>query len=193
MKIKTILSLAFVAFVLFACSSDRENATIDEDKLGIIDADVESEETNLKGKALVADLRPGESELIERSFENAPPLIPHTTDGFLPIKMDNNICITCHLPDKAKETGAVPVSETHFMTLRPQPKLVNGKYVLPKHDSLVQVEIGKLNNLYFNCSQCHVPQTNVTVDIENLFSAEFREEFGLKKSGLKTKVYEGVK
>ena len=126
---RTIICL-MVAAVLFSCSNNKkqENAFIDEDKLGFIDADVSSEETNLKRKAEYDITLPGESEMIERSFENAPPLIPHTTAGFFPITIKNNICFSCHLPEKSEETGAIPLPETHFTDLRPEMEKKGGIY-----------------------------------------------------------------
>jgi len=182
----------FVIIILFSYCSDSHDNLIDENKLGIIDANVKSEETNLKEKAKYIDVKPGEGEIIDRAFENAPPLIPHTTDGFFPVTIKNNACLSCHMPDKIEESGAKQMSDTHFMNWRPQPEEKDGKFVIVKNEELTNEEVGKLNNSYFNCSQCHVPQANVTVDIENLFTPEFREEHGLENSSLKEKVKEGI-
>ena len=40
---------------------------------------------------------PGANAVLERSFENAPPLIPHNLDDMLPITTDNNMCLSCHI------------------------------------------------------------------------------------------------
>ncbi|NJO68548.1 MAG: nitrate reductase cytochrome c-type subunit; periplasmic nitrate reductase electron transfer subunit [Bacteroidetes bacterium] len=162
-----------------SCGDSKDNI-IDENKLGFIDANVKSEETNLKEKAKYADMKPGESEMFERSFENAPPLIPHTTKGFFPVTIKNNACLDCHMPDKIAESGAREISPTHFANWRPKPQEIDGKYVIVNNEGLTNEKTGKLNNLYFNCSQCHVPQANVSVDIENLFTPEFREKHGLE-------------
>lgn len=187
MKYLALLSLIFV----MACQSPKETK-IDEDKLGFIDADLNSDETNFKMKADFSTDKPEVGITIERSFENAPPMIPHTTVGFFPIKMDNNICLSCHMPDKVEESGAREISKTHFQSWRPQLKLVNGKYVNPEDAEMFVENREKLNNAYFNCSQCHAPQANVTINIENLFTREFRETFGIKESNLNKNVSEGV-
>ena len=186
-----ILILCLLAFILNSCKQKPTDA-IHENKMGFIDASVSSEDTELPEMATYNDAVPGSAGVHERSFENAPPLIPHTTEGFFPITAEKNICQTCHMPDVASATGAVPISATHFMNLRPQPKLVDGKYVLPEDGELTKEKVGKLNAQYFNCNQCHVPQTKVSVDIENLFTPEFRETFGLNKSSLKDKIEEGI-
>ena len=186
------LPLIICCAILIAACSNTNNEVIDEDKLGIITADVKSDDTHLKEKAIFSDATPGSAETFERSFENAPPMIPHTTEGFLPIKMDNNICITCHMPDVAEAFGATPVSKTHFTDLRPKMVEINGVLQFEDESTISIEELDELNHSYFNCSQCHAPQADVHIDIENLFTPEFREEFGLEKSSLKSKLEEGI-
>lgn len=181
-----------MAVILIECSHKEANELIEEDQLGIIDADVKSEDTNLKSMARYVDTKPGESEKFERSFENAPPLIPHTTIGFFPIKKDNNICLSCHLPEKAKETGAVELPATHFTDLRPAMVEVDGVLEFEDESNLHMQKLDEPNHAYYNCSQCHVPQTQVTINIENLFTPEFREEHGLEKSNLNDNLEEGI-
>ncbi|MEN8229203.1 MAG: nitrate reductase cytochrome c-type subunit [Bacteroidota bacterium] len=181
-----------LAAILLGCSHKKANDIIEEDQLGIIDADVKSEDTNLKSKARYGDVKPGESEKFERSFENAPPLIPHTTIGFFPIKKDNNICLSCHLPEKAEETGAVKLPDSHFTDLRPAMVEVDGVLEFEDESNIHIQELDEPNHAFFNCSQCHVAQTQVTINIENLFTPDFREEYGLEKSNLQDKLEEGI-
>jgi len=191
---RTTCIYVFVSFLLFtsACHGNRNEGYIEEDTLGLIDASVKSEETNLKEKADYAQLQPGKAEKIDRAFENAPPLIPHTTTGFFPIKGENNICFSCHLPDKVEKSGAVAIPATHFTSLRPKMVEVDGVLQFEDEQDVYVEKLDTTNHAYFNCSQCHVPQTDVTVDIENLFTPEFREEFGLEKSNLDETLKEGV-
>jgi cytochrome c-type protein NapB len=183
--------IIFATLSILSCGRGKEDA-IDEDKLGIIDADVKSEETNLKEKALYAEAIPGSAEIIERAFENAPPMIPHTTEGFFPIKINNNICFTCHMPDVAESVGATSLPATHFTDLRPKMVEINGVLQFEKEGEIHIEKSDEVVQAYFNCSQCHAPQTNVTIDIENLFTPVFREEFGLKKSSLQARLKEGI-
>ncbi len=188
---KRILILLLVLFAFVACNNKKSDEGIEDDKLGFINADVTSEDTDFKVRAEYTHERPGKSKKIARSFENAPPLIPHTTSGFFPIKADRNICLSCHMPDKAKKVNAVPLPETHMSNIRPHLVLVNGVYQNPKSEVSVQ-KLNKLNNAYFNCSQCHAPQTKARVDITNLFTPEFREKFGISNSNLIDKIDEGI-
>ena len=61
---------------------------------------------------------PGESQLTVRSFENAPPVIPHNVDGLLPITAGENACIDCHHPDDAADMDATPAPASHFYDMR---------------------------------------------------------------------------
>ncbi len=186
-----IVMMILVLLSIVSCSQKRDTS-IDENRLGIIDADVNSDDTNLKEKARFTDAKPGNAETFNRSFENAPPLIPHTVEGFLPIKIESNICLSCHMPDKVEETGAVAIPKMHFTNLRPALNEENGIYHFSQKDTLVRVEIDKLNNAFFNCTQCHVPQAKIRVNIENLFTPEFREKFGIKKSNLEKQFKDGL-
>ena len=192
MKNYRIIPVLILAAIVWSCKSNKGDEFIDESTLGFIDASVKSEETNLKTKAEFENIKPGEAEKIARSFENAPPMIPHTTRGFFPIKMDNNICFTCHLADKIEESGAVAMPESHFTDLRPKMVEVDG---VMQFEDEGEIHIEKKDepiHAYFNCSQCHAPQAKITADIENLFTPEFREEFGIEKSSLKDKFNEGI-
>jgi cytochrome c-type protein NapB len=115
------------------------------------------------------------AQRFERSYENAPPLIPHSVDGLLPITRNNNACLGCHMPEVASSMGATPIPKTHFMDFRSQKML----------DHLAQQR--------FNCSQCHVPQANVKPLVENKFKPEYRDPEEKKRSNLIDTLNEGVK
>ncbi|HED10536.1 MAG TPA: nitrate reductase cytochrome c-type subunit; periplasmic nitrate reductase electron transfer subunit [Caldithrix abyssi] len=188
---KTALPLILILFVFIACDIPKPDGGIDEDKLGLIDADVMSEDTDLETRPKYLGERPGEGAKFERSFENAPPLIPHTTAGFLPITARRNICLSCHTPEKAREVKATPFPETHLSDIRPRLILEDGIYKNPSGDLQVK-KLQQLNFAYFNCSQCHVPQADIKVDISNLFTQEFREKYNLSHSDLIDRLSEGI-
>ena len=93
----------------------------------------------------------------QRQYVQQPPLIPHTTKGYM-ITKEFNKCLDCHGWSRATETGAPRVSVTHFKTR----------------------EGGELSNIsprrYF-CVQCHVPQT----DAKPLVGNQFKPADGLIK------------
>ncbi len=199
------LLTSVVATMLLVSCGGNEDAKVEEqdgivsnasaNKLGLIDSDVE----NNDGDALAempqySKAAAGTAEKIDRAFENAPPLIPHMIDGFLPIKKDNNICLSCHMPDKAEAVGATAIPATHFTNYRPAVIKSGDKYkVDAKEGEVVEHKLNKLSPARFNCSQCHVPQANVTVDIKNTFEAVFRNKDSKTKSNLDDNIDEGVK
>ncbi len=144
---------------------------------------------------------PGSAQRIERSYVNAPPLIPHSVDGLLPITIKRNACLGCHMPDKAKAVGATPIPPSHFMDYRPNTKIAkdgaiekNGKII--KNTSDVKVVQKKLKKLYagrYNCSQCHVPQANVKPLVKNNFKPDFTDKKLKEKSNLVDVIDQGVK
>jgi cytochrome c-type protein NapB len=141
-------------------------------------------------------VEPGEAQTIDRSFENAPPMIPHKVVGLIPITRQNNECLNCHMPDKAEENKAVPLPQTHFTNYRPSiTQKDDGLYSVDAQDNAVFAkELGtELSSAIFNCTLCHAPQANVTVEVDNVFVADFRDSDGKSKSNLKDIVGEGVK
>jgi len=127
---------------------------------------------------------PGSGVKLKRGFEGAPPMIPHDTDGMLPIKKGNNACLGCHLPAAAKAVKATPVPPSHFTDFRPTTKLSSsgkivkdGQEVDNTSDKLV-AKFKKLNHLYqgrFNCTQCHAPQIKGEPLVKNNFQADFNK------------------
>jgi cytochrome c-type protein NapB len=129
---------------------------------------------------------PGAAERFERAYVNAPPMIPHSVEGLLPITMKNNQCLGCHMPDKAKAVGATPIPPSHFTDYRPDTVLKNGELVKEGKVVGLKGDIGnvgdiklakakKLNHLYpgrFNCSQCHAPQAKVKTAVANTFKPD---------------------
>lgn len=200
--LKRVLILGFIATLMFnSCSSDNKGENTDnvksvkEETLGLIKSDVHSDTETLLGEMPQYSMQaPGTAEKMERAFENAPPMIPHMTEGFFPITRTNNICITCHMPDKVESTGAVAIPVSHFTDYRPKVVKVGDRYsVDAKEGEVVSIKLNDLSATRFNCSQCHVPQANVTVDIKNTFERVFRDDASKTGSNLEENIKEGVK
>ena len=118
----------------------------------------------------------GEAQRYERSFENAPPMIPHDLEGLIPITADNNMCVTCHMPEVAKDVGATPIPKSHLYSIRNKKDLE-----------------GKLSDDRFNCTTCHVPQANVGAKFKNNFKPEYRDANSSQHSNLLDVLNEGVR
>jgi len=129
---------------------------------------------------------PGSSTRFERAYVNAPPMIPHSVDGLLPITKNNNQCIGCHMPDVAKGMGATPIPVSHFTNYRPTTVYKDGELVKEGKTVGMNGELGnvgdikiakakKLDHLYqgrFNCSQCHAPQSKIDTNVANTFKPD---------------------
>ncbi|BDY13632.1 nitrate reductase cytochrome c-type subunit [Hydrogenimonas cancrithermarum] len=186
---KTILMALSAALVLSmsACAdksqessaqstkSATSNTIVTEEELGLRKENLYTEKGVAPVKKVDVTAAPGTAKRFERSYENAPPLIPHSVDGLLPITRNNNACLGCHMPEVASSVGATPIPPTHFMDFRTQKKL----------DHLAQQR--------FNCSQCHVPQANVKPLVKNTFQPDYRNPNEKKRSNLIDTLNEGVK
>ncbi len=87
-----------------------------------------------------------------RSYNTAPPMIPHTTKDMIPITRDANLCKDCHAqPDLIGQkitTGVpVPAPVSHY----------------------TNVKKGELYMGRWNCTQCHREQANVKLLVESVF------------------------
>jgi nitrate reductase (cytochrome), electron transfer subunit len=87
-----------------------------------------------------------------RSYNSAPPMIPHTVQDMVPIRQDSNLCKDCHVvPDligqKITAGMPVPAPVSHY----------------------VNVKKGELYMGRWNCTQCHAPQANVNLLVESVF------------------------
>jgi len=95
---------------------------------------------------------PGDTKVLERAWETAPPSIPHTVEDMYPILLSSNECLACHSPENAIGEGDIPLSETHF----DRPQIGEGKG--PMITIVKGYERGKeINMAQYNCNMCHTP------------------------------------
>ena len=180
---------------------------VTEEALGLRKTDLYGEDKVTPAKTDYSRPAPGSSKRFERAFVNAPPMIPHSVDGLLPITKDNNQCLGCHMPDVAKSMNATPIPESHFTNYRPTTVMKDGEEVkggkvigIAKGDlgNVGDIKIAKakhLKTLYqgrFNCSQCHAPQAKVDTAVGNTFEPDFGEDKLKEKSNLIDVINEGV-
>ena len=178
-----IIGLLGVAF--FACSDSTESKSdnvskeiqgemFKDSEIGLRKVDLQDEKDVKLLQYAYPNASAGESTLIERSFENAPPMISHSIEGMLPITKDDNQCLTCHDPAVAADVGAIAVPASHTYDLRTNKNL------------------GEVSHARFNCVLCHTPQADVAPAIANTFSPAFRTQEGKKSSNLLDVLNEGV-
>lgn len=194
MKTRFSLLILLSLLMFFACNNTEKQEYIPDEQIDLSADDLLTDESVLTDMPEYSKIRGGESELIQRSFENSPPLIPHRVRGILPITARDNKCLRCHLPELAKRFKATPLPETHFTSYRPKMKLDDkGLYSFNEgNNSMYEKNLGEFNPAMYNCSQCHVPQADVTVEIGNVFESAFRHSTNKNRSTLKKKLGEGV-
>lgn len=105
---------------------------------------------HLKGGA------PGSNEPLPRVTPEAPPLIPHSLDGLVPITLDSNACLGCHhAPDRIGQAPAkgVPtaIPESHYTDWR----------------AGTPPDTSQIEGARYACTMCHVPQTDAPLLVEN--------------------------
>ena len=188
-------TIATVFIFLFISCNEQDNYSDEVISNSFDTAGLASDVNLLAEMPSYNDFQAGSSTKIERAFENAPPMIPHATITFVPITMNNNLCLSCHNPENAKEIGATALPKTHFTNYRPDLIQKDGLYQIDAEtNEIVSLELGaELNMARYNCTQCHVSQANITVDIENYFTPDFRKTSSKKSSNLSKNIGEGVK
>ncbi len=194
---KITLGILTSSMLLLAANT----TTVKEESLGLRKASVYNEDKIAGDKTQYGSDAPGTSKKINRAYENAPPMIPHDVEGFLPITKDNNQCITCHEPAVAESMGATPVPKTHFTSFRPETKMTEDGTLLQegKHvDNIGDIKgvakpLETLSNARFNCSACHAPQSTATEAPKNNFKPDFRNKESNSRSNLINTINDGVK
>jgi nitrate reductase (cytochrome), electron transfer subunit len=89
------------------------------------------------------------SEREARNYPEQPPLIPHSTEGY-EVSIRGNKCLSCHARSRTRESQAPMISITHFADR-------DGQF------------LASISPRRYFCTQCHVPQHNVKVPVENDF------------------------
>jgi len=200
-KISTI-TMSLVALGLFAAGCAVSNSSVSDESLSLRKTYVQHENTIKLQKVEYSKAAPGEAKVIDRSFDNAPPMIPHSVDGLVPVTMNNNSCLGCHMPEVAKSVNATAIPISHFTNFRPTEIVAhNGKVVkVGKIATKIQGNTvyatpthGKLYAGRYNCTQCHVVQSNAKLLVKNTFTPGYRSKDGMKKSSLIDNFNEGVK
>ncbi|CAA6812628.1 MAG: Nitrate reductase cytochrome c550-type subunit [uncultured Sulfurovum sp.] len=178
--------------------------TVSEVALGLRKTDLYSESKTYGNQADYDRPAPGSSTKFERAFKDAPPMIPHSVEGLLPITKMNNQCLGCHLPEVAPAVGSTPIPATHFTNYRPETKMKDGEVL--KEGKIVGKELGntsdikiakshKADTLYqgrFNCTQCHAPQSKMQTAVANTFRPDFGNNSEKAHSSLLDHMNEGI-
>jgi len=190
---KITLGLVTASMLFIGCGNNTAPAkqevikpTISEESLGLRKLSLYNENSTVAPrKTAYSSDYAGGSQKINRAFQDAPPMIPHDTTGMLPIKIKDNQCLGCHMPEVAKSVGATPIPVSHFTNFRPAHSYaVKGENTSSETQAHISIKStgGKLYGGRFNCSQCHAPQSNTPLAVKNTFKAQFLDKDGAHKS-----------
>ncbi|MCK4737250.1 MAG: nitrate reductase cytochrome c-type subunit [Sulfurimonas sp.] len=190
---KITIGLVAAALLMVGCvgggakSSSKSGASeiVTEESLGLRTTDLYSENTTIATKTEYGRAQASSSTKFKRAFQDAPPMVPHDTIGMLPIKIDDNRCVSCHMPEMASGVGATPIPESHFTDFRPKHSIKNGTFKKAVDNYKNEVAIKKTNKLQgsrFNCTLCHAPQSQGNLAVENTFEAAYTRRDGANKS-----------
>jgi cytochrome c-type protein NapB len=184
------LSLATVGLLFIGCGDAKPQksqteavavASVSEESLGLRKTGIYEEDNTQPAQTSYRASAQGESVKIKRAFQDAPPMIPHSIDGLLPITADYNSCTGCHMPDVAMymDPKPTPIPKSHFLDMRPKHNY-DGKLFTKSIDNYENEtdvkKIDHLSNARFNCSQCHAPQSRGNLAVENTFEATYQRE-----------------
>ncbi len=193
---KITIALAAAALLIVGCSgSDTAKAApvkevkvapiVSEESLGLRKTNIYSEDTTTGNKTEYTTKQAGTCEKFPRAFQDAPPMIPHDVSDFLPVTKNNNACTGCHMPDIAEAMGATPIPPSHFLDMRPHHKFDGNQFAKAIDNMKNETDVKKLDHLSqarFNCSQCHAPQSQGALAVENTFEAVYTKKDGAMKS-----------
>jgi cytochrome c-type protein NapB len=152
MKTSAFFTTLGLMVTVAACASN--GGAIDELNMGLSKASVF--DTPTPSTYSYSDAKPGWNDPLPRAWEDAPPQIPHQVDEFLPVVAADNQCLDCHdVPkyiDKPKNMDRTvksksPMSRDHYAT----------------------AELEDLAGSRFNCTQCHVPQSDAAPLVESTY------------------------
>ncbi len=170
---KTLIMVSLLGVMV--ASGCAVSQSYNEEELGLRKVDLYSEKSVVGEPTSYSTVSAGESKVIQRSFENAPPLIPHDVEGMLDITKDSNACVSCHLPEVAEAVKATPIPKSHFFDMRTQKVLT------------------EMSQARYNCSACHVPQSANEPLVQNNFKPDYRKESEKSRSNLIDNLNEGVR
>jgi cytochrome c-type protein NapB len=191
---KLVTKMGFISMIAVSVLlSGSPEKLVSEESLGLRKVDLYSEDQATPDQTNYTQQVAGTSKTINRAFQDAPPMIPHSVEGMLPIVMGNNQCTNCHMPEVAPSVKATPIPESHFTNFRAESKAIKGENTSDAKMADVSIKKStKLVGARFNCSQCHAPQSDGEL-VENTFTPDFTSKDGATKSSWEgSKLTEGL-
>jgi cytochrome c-type protein NapB len=203
MKKMSKIALSVMTVGVFVVGCATTSSSVSDESLSLRKANVQSESVVTPRKISYTRAAPGEAKTIERSYDNAPPLIPHSVEGLVPITRNNNSCLGCHMPEVAPSVHATAIPKSHFMNFRPTELIAKDGKLIKKgkivarpnggaNDVFATPTHGKLYAGRYNCTQCHVAQSNAKPLVGNTFTPDYMNKKQMNQSNLVNTFDQGV-
>ena len=158
MKKIALISATAALLLLTGCNQTASKNTVSNQKVevtGIRKASLEKGSQNLPVVTYNSQAPiPGKVKTFKKSFVTAPPMIPHSVKGMVPVTVKSNMCLNCHMPQNAKALGVTPMPKDHFVD-----NFEGGKH------------IQRVAGSRYFCTTCHAPQANLNPVVENKFES----------------------
>jgi cytochrome c-type protein NapB len=152
MKYSALL-IGFVAAFATACASSQTAGPVADNEMGLSKTSVFEDPS--PSAFDYPKTEPAAATALPRSWDSAPPQIPHKIEGFLPITANRNVCLGCHDDPgsigKQAKGNPTPMPASHYDTIDGKLVRNNGRHV---------------------CTQCHAPQANVADLVGNTFKTD---------------------
>ena len=162
-KISTLIKITIATLFLAACSEPAQQQDTSRasqaasEQQAVSDPEIEEGSYATLRNLQIAEnksaprMMPVKNEDLRtvRNYPEQPPLIPHKIEGYQ-IDGRHNTCMTCHSRAAVGVSQAPMVSITHFMNRE-------GQF------------LASVSPRRYFCNQCHVPQRNVSQQVENTF------------------------
>ncbi len=100
--------------------------------------------------------KPGRNKKLNKSYDDAPPMIPHTVIDYLPIGQRNQ-CLNCHTNPPRIYRNVVVVPASHYVDRKGR-KVGQGP-----------VTVKDIYQGFYNCTMCHAPQADAAPLKPNVF------------------------
>ena len=144
------MGVAVVAAFLSLSAYAVQDQTVPEDSLGLYNFSVLEDRSPDAVEFKAGD--PGTNKRIAKSYYTAPPMVPHSTAGFVPVTREANLCKDCHFQPgmigmKLEPGMPVPIPASHYVDVKKE-ELYMGRWV---------------------CTQCHREQADVKVLVNSTF------------------------
>lgn len=141
------LMCALLTLGLNAAAADKG---LTEEQMGLSRTSVTADPDPATFEYRQAD--PYSGGVLPRAYNGAPPQVPHSLDGLVPITRDTNACVSCH--QQPAQVGK---------------KKVKGEPTALPATHYADVRNNALNMKRYNCTQCHTPQADVSNLVGNTF------------------------